>query len=170
MCTSISRYWNHSWPADSGLVDYITPHSSLKPQLIHLKRNEIWKIFLQRLQSSSSLTKALRINKISIKRFSNTQRSKSTLNPLMHKSNIPNMEYCDKLCSVSLLDVNSGFVSEIRHQNEWRKKILLQRFPSSRFLSKTLRLNKPARKMFLKKSVQALSYNTNEHGDSDVKS
>ena len=50
---------------------------------------------------------------------------------------------------VGLLDEKPGFESQARHQNEIRK-IFLRRFPLSRFLAKTLRVNKNAMKSFPK--------------------
>ena len=51
--------------------------------------------------------------------------------------------------SVGLLDVKPGFGPQARHQNEIRK-IFLRRLPLSRFLSKTLNVNKIATKSFSK--------------------
>ena len=50
---------------------------------------------------------------------------------------------------VGLLDEKPGFESQARHQNEIRK-VFLRRFPLSRFLAKTLRVNKIAMKSFSK--------------------
>ena len=49
----------------------------------------------------------------------------------------------------SLLDEKPVFESQARHQNEIRK-VFLWRFPFSRFLAKTLRVNKIAMKSFSK--------------------
>ena len=53
---------------------------------------------------------------------------------------------------VALLDVKLGLVSEIWHQNKiWqKKKIFFRQFHLSRFLAKSLRVNKTAMKNFLK--------------------
>ena len=51
--------------------------------------------------------------------------------------------------SVGLLDEKSGFESQARHQNKIRK-VFVRRFPLSRFLAKTLRVNKIAMKSFSK--------------------
>ena len=48
---------------------------------------------------------------------------------------------------VGLLDEKPGFESQARHQNEVQK-VFLRRFPLSRFLAKTLRVNKIAMKSF----------------------
>ena len=53
---------------------------------------------------------------------------------------------------VGLLDEQPGFEFQARHQNEIRK-VFLRRFPLSRFLAKTLRVNKNCHEKFLKKSV-----------------
>ena len=54
---------------------------------------------------------------------------------------------------VGLLDEKPGFESQARHQNKIRK-VFLRRFPLSRFVAKTLRVNnKPAMKKVLKKFV-----------------
>ena len=45
-----------------------------------------------------------------------------------------------------------GFESQARHQNKIRK-VFLRRYPLSRFLVKTLRVNKIAMKSFLKKNL-----------------
>ena len=50
---------------------------------------------------------------------------------------------------VGLLDEKPGSESQGRHQNEIRK-VFLRRFPLSRFLAKTLRINKIAIKSFSK--------------------
>ena len=50
---------------------------------------------------------------------------------------------------VGLSDEKPGFESQARHQNEIRKEFL-RRFPLSRFLAKTLRVNKIAMKSFSK--------------------
>ena len=65
-----------------------------------------------------------------------------------------------------LLDVKHGFISQDRHQNEiWKKSL-------RRFLARTLRVNKPARKNFSKNllfgvdaelQVQPLTYKINAH-------
>ena len=53
---------------------------------------------------------------------------------------------------VGLLDVKPGFVSQVNpFQNEIWKEYFFDNFSFSRFLAKTLRVNKPAMKKFLKK-------------------
>ena len=51
-----------------------------------------------------------------------------------------------------LVDEKPEFKSQARHQNEIRI-VFLRRFPLSRFLAKTLRVNKNCHEKFLKKSV-----------------
>ena len=51
-----------------------------------------------------------------------------------------------------LLNDKPGFESQARHQNEIRK-VVLRRFPLSRFLAKTLRVNKIAMKSFSEKNL-----------------
>ena len=51
--------------------------------------------------------------------------------------------------SVGLLDVKPGFQLQASHQNE-TQKIFLRRFPLSRFLATTLRVNKNRNEKFLK--------------------
>ena len=48
---------------------------------------------------------------------------------------------------IGLLDEKPGFEPEVRHQNKIRK-VFLRRFPLSRFLAETLRVNKIAMKSF----------------------
>ena len=56
--------------------------------------------------------------------------------------------WSSRLC-VGLLGEKPGFESQARHQNKIRK-VFLRRFPLSRFLAKTLRVNKIAMKSFSK--------------------
>ena len=78
---------------------------------------------------------------------------------------------------VGLLDEMPGFESQARHQNEIRK-VFLRHFPLSRFLAKTLRVNKIAIKSFSKKlsfgvdfklQVPPLMYKINTHNISSVR-
>ena len=55
-----------------------------------------------------------------------------------------------KTKSLQLLDVKPGFEPKARHQNKIQK-LFLRRFSLSRFLAKTLRVNKSCHEMFLKK-------------------
>ena len=48
---------------------------------------------------------------------------------------------------VGLLDIKPGFEPQARHQNKIQK-VCLRRFPLSRFLAKTLRINKIAMNSF----------------------
>ena len=59
--------------------------------------------------------------------------------------------WCWKM-DVGLLGVKPGFDSQARHQNQIQK-VFLRRFPLSRFLAKTLRVNQNWREKFHKKSV-----------------
>ena len=56
------------------------------------------------------------------------------------------------LVGSGLLDVKPGFELQARHQNKIQK-VFLWRFPLSRFLAKTLRVNKNCHEKLLKKSV-----------------
>ena len=56
------------------------------------------------------------------------------------------------LIDSGLLDEKPGFEPQVRHQNKMQK-VLLRRFPLSRFLAKTMNATKIAMKSFSKKSV-----------------
>ena len=69
----------------------------------------------------------------------------------------------DRTVSVEVaIDVKPGFVSQVCHQNE-NMKIFLRQLPLSRFLAKTLRVNKIAMRTFSKIFCLELTLNCRSH-------
>ena len=64
---------------------------------------------------------------------------------------------CSSRYCVGLLHEKSGFEPQTRHQNKIQK-VIFRRFPLSRFLAKTLRVNKIAMKSFSKNLSFAVDF------------
>ena len=131
---------------------------------------------LQSQQFSRQCVGLLNVNEnFSSKTSSQQISSKNSESKLNETVSQKKSRWCSRQC-VGLLDEKPGFESQARDQNKIQK-VFLRRFPISRFLAKTLSVNKIAMKSFLnlsfgvdfKLQIPPLMYKINTHSINGVR-